>query len=334
MAEARQSRGLFDYSLANQIFTDAERKRTAIRLKRARLKQSKPGNWKDNEVIGKCWDDVLRLDHKDRDHWLAVDSNTDSKGTEGQDGSTKSKATETALPRLRDERLAAAFRNARPLENHPKLVQCKHCRRPVEYSVAANHIRACLDKKQFKLKKKKEAKEAKDAAAKRERGEKMSDAGDDMDGSDKMRDGKGGADDMEGRKGKKRKANGEAEKTSKSKKKKDEPKAKSSKVKGPVDVERQCGVLLQNGQQCARSLTCKSHSMGAKRAVPGRSKPYDLLLAAYQKQNQAKQQRMCNFYFAQIPDPYNLVFLLGLAICTNGSASHRSCNRCQRPSTR
>jgi hypothetical protein len=30
--------------------------------------------------------------------------------------------------------------------------------------------------------------------------------------------------------------------------------------------------------------------MGAKRAVPGRSLPYDMLLAAYQKKNQAKQQ--------------------------------------------
>jgi SAGA-associated factor 73 len=59
---------------------------------------------------------------------------------------------------------------------------------------------------------------------------------------------------------------------------------------GPVDVERQCGVILPNGQPCARSLTCKSHSMGAKRAVPGRSLPYDMLLAAYQKKNQAKQQ--------------------------------------------
>ena len=177
-------------------------------------------------------------------------------------------------------------------------MQCKHCRRPVEQSVAANHIQACLDKKQFKMKRKKEAKEAKDAAARRERGEKASDAGDDVDGSDKMRDGRGGGDDGEGRKGK-RKANGEAEKTSKMKRKKDEPKAKSSKVKGPVDVERQCGVLLPNGQQCARSLTCKSHSMGAKRAVPGRSKPYDLLLAAYQKQNQAKQQRK-HFHILQL----------------------------------
>jgi hypothetical protein len=30
--------------------------------------------------------------------------------------------------------------------------------------------------------------------------------------------------------------------------------------------------------------------MGAKRAVAGRSLPYDMLLDAYQKKNQAKQQ--------------------------------------------
>lgn len=31
--------------------------------------------------------------------------------------------------------------------------------------------------------------------------------------------------------------------------------------------------------------------MGLKRSVPGRSRPYDTLLAAYQKKNQAKQQK-------------------------------------------
>ncbi|KAI0399593.1 SCA7, zinc-binding domain-containing protein [Xylaria palmicola] len=130
-------------------------------------------------------------------------------------------------------------------------------------------------------------------------------------------------------KGKKRKADADADKGPKNKKKKEEPKPKVPKPKGnvytrariwsrtpsvswttfcafcperpvltvrirntgPVDVEKQCGVLLVNGQPCARSLTCKSHSMGAKRAVAGRSLPYDMLLAAYQKKNQAKQQK-------------------------------------------
>ncbi|KAL8855066.1 MAG: hypothetical protein Q9221_000263 [Calogaya cf. arnoldii] len=95
------------------------------------------------------------------------------------------------------------------------------------------------------------------------------------------------------KKTKKRKAELEGDKEPKKKKlKKDEPpKPKMPKPKGPVDVEKQCGVLLPNGGYCARSLTCKSHSMGAKRGVPGRSMPYDFLLAQYQKKNQAKQQK-------------------------------------------
>ena len=75
---------------------------------------------------------------------------------------------------------------------------------------------------------------------------------------------------------------------------------------GPVDVERQCGVL-KDGVPCARSLTCKSHSMGAKRAVPGRTLPYDMLLSQYQKKNQAKQQSvsfLC-FLLSFFPSPLN-----------------------------
>lgn len=148
------------------------------------------------------------------------------------------------------------------------------------------------------------------------------------------------------KKGKKRKADGDAEKGPKQKKKKEEPKPKAPKPKGmywilytlmawfclnisstfytniwltsvtgPVDVERQCGVLIKEGVRCARSLTCKSHSMGAKRAVGGRSLPYDMLLAAYQKKNQAKQQ-------STIPHPCSRVAVTN---CYN-----RSSDRCQR----
>ncbi|TGJ88532.1 hypothetical protein E0Z10_g230 [Xylaria hypoxylon] len=63
------------------------------------------------------------------------------------------------------------------------------------------------------------------------------------------------------------------------------PSSETAKPKDvePVDVEEQCGVLLSNGQPCARSLACKKHSMAAKRAVAGRSRPYDELLAEHQK---------------------------------------------------
>ncbi|BAO40562.1 SAGA-associated factor 73 [Kluyveromyces marxianus DMKU3-1042] len=55
-----------------------------------------------------------------------------------------------------------------------------------------------------------------------------------------------------------------------------------------VNFDKQCGVPLPEGGVCGRSLTCKSHSMGAKRAVEGRSQPFDILLADYQKRNQLK----------------------------------------------
>jgi SAGA-associated factor 73 len=154
-----------------------------------------------------------------------------------------------------------------------------------------------LRKRQEKILKKKEAKEAKDAALRKERNGGVSPAP-----SDDLGDGKRArksAIDGEGAKkaGKKRKAEDDGKGGSAKKKKKDDPKAKKP-PKGPVDVEKQCGVPLPNGALCARSLTCKSHSMGSKRAVPGRSAPYDILLAQYQKKNQAKQQRAFPLHYS------------------------------------
>lgn len=58
----------------------------------------------------------------------------------------------------------------------------------------------------------------------------------------------------------------------------------TGRVKGPLDLDKQCGVVASIGvPPCARSLTCKSHSMSSKRAVEGRSKPYDVLLSFVQK---------------------------------------------------
>lgn len=173
-------------------------------------------------------------------------------------------------------------------------------------TTAAEHIRGCIKAKQEKARRKKEARDAANRA--KEKGGDVKDGDEDADGgggagddamkgqkSAKKSAVKGMADDGT-KKGKKRKAGVEGgdddkdTKEPKKKKKKEEPKPKAPKPKGPVDVEKQCGVTLPNGAQCARSLTCKSHSMGAKRAVPGRSLPYDMLLQAYQKKNQARQQ--------------------------------------------
>lgn len=55
-----------------------------------------------------------------------------------------------------------------------------------------------------------------------------------------------------------------------------------------IDFDKQCGVKLPEGGYCARSLTCKSHSMGDKRAVEGRTEPFDTLLAEYHRKHQTK----------------------------------------------
>lgn len=65
-----------------------------------------------------------------------------------------------------------------------------------------------------------------------------------------------------------------------------------------VDVDKQCGVLLPNGKLCPRSLTCKTHSMSAKRSVPGRSQQFDVLLQMYQKRNLLKSHKQA-FHAAQ-----------------------------------
>lgn len=201
----------------------------------------------------------------------------------------------------------------KPIEDKPDHIQCKHCKKPTPKSIAQSHVKLCEQKKKEKARKKKEAKELKAAQArekeKAEREKEADEAGGDADKPSEAGDpsvngenniktakksaGKAAPDGPKTTK--KRKADGDGDKEPKKKKlKKDEPpKPKLPKPKGPVDVEKQCGVLLPNGGYCARSLTCKSHSMGAKRGVPGRSLPYDILLASYQKKNQAKQQSKC-----------------------------------------
>ena len=195
--------------------------------------------------------------------------------------------------------------------------------------MAPSHVKLCEQKKKEKARKKKEAKEAKAAQAReKERADKEKEAeqaADDLNAGSKPADesgepSKAGEDKIKiGKKSagktapdgpkttKKRKADGDGDKEPKKKKlKKDEPpKPKLPKPKGPVDVEKQCGVLLPNGGYCARSLTCKSHSMGAKRAVPGRSLPYDILLASYQKKNQAKQQSKPSLSFFLFTPPHS-----------------------------
>ncbi|KAI4859578.1 SCA7, zinc-binding domain-containing protein [Hypoxylon rubiginosum] len=259
-----------------------------IKLKKPPPKQMKPGNWRDGSVLD--------------------DSGKKARSTESPPVNLSALSPSLMVNPL-DETSRETFATGRPLEDKLNLQQCKHCKKGIIKTAAKAHIAQCLRIKKEKAQRKKEAREARERAKEQAREEEA--RKNDEDGDAKMRD--DSDDDDEGPvkkstggkatkkvggkkpdgepKGKKRKADGDAEKGPKSKKKKEEPKPKVPKPKGPVDVEKQCGVILPNGQPCARSLTCKSHSMGAKRAVAGRSLPYDMLLAAYQKKNQAKQQK-------------------------------------------
>lgn len=58
-----------------------------------------------------------------------------------------------------------------------------------------------------------------------------------------------------------------------------------------LDLERHCAVLTDNGP-CLRALTCKSHSVGAKRAVAGRSNSFDVLLGIHHSKNQMLKKSM------------------------------------------
>ncbi|KIP10050.1 hypothetical protein PHLGIDRAFT_22566 [Phlebiopsis gigantea 11061_1 CR5-6] len=140
---------------------------------------------------------------------------------------------------------------ASPLSSTVGIVRCKDCQKPVLRSAMAEHAEQCV--------------KLRNAAKKA---------------------GKGKAEPPVN--GKKRKADDDeppAEDPSEPKKKKPLPKVTKGRTKGPVDLNRQCGVINDKNLPCSRSLTCKSHSMGAKRAVAGRSRLYDDLLLDWNREH-------------------------------------------------
>jgi len=145
---------------------------------------------------------------------------------------------------------------ARPLRDEYATgrVSCKHCKKPVLRSAFTQHLESC-----------KKIRAIEDANAKK---------------NAKVVD-------IPGKKGgTKRKAEDEADGPDGPpalKKKKPAPRITKSRAKGPIDYDKQCGVINDKGLPCSRALTCKSHSMGAKRAVAGRSRPYDELYLDWQR---------------------------------------------------
>jgi SAGA-associated factor 73 len=57
------------------------------------------------------------------------------------------------------------------------------------------------------------------------------------------------------------------------------------RIKGPPEYDKHCCVINAKGVPCSRSITCKVHSMVAKRSVIGRSKGYDELLLDWKRAN-------------------------------------------------
>ncbi|TDL24090.1 SCA7-domain-containing protein [Rickenella mellea] len=143
---------------------------------------------------------------------------------------------------------------AETLRTEVGIVKCKECEKPVLKSAVFEHAENCRNIRSGAQKK----------------GAK----------------GKATADAEDAKKGKKRKAD-EEEPGEEGGKKKNKPATKVTKgrFKGPVDYDRQCGVINDKNLPCSRSLTCKTHSMGAKRAVQGRSKGYDELLLDWNREH-------------------------------------------------
>ncbi|KAF9226525.1 SCA7-domain-containing protein [Gyrodon lividus] len=139
---------------------------------------------------------------------------------------------------------------AQPLKSDIGVVRCSDCDKPVLRSAIFDHAANCNDIRSGK----------------------------------KWVKSKSADGEVELKKGKKRAADGE-EVDDPSEPSKKKTKLTKGRTKGPVDYDRQCGVINDKGLPCSRSLTCKAHSMGAKRAVQGRSKPYDELLLEWNRTN-------------------------------------------------
>ena len=79
-------------------------------------------------------------------------------------------------------------------------------------------------------------------------------------------------------------------KKKKKKKSKNEPRKILPLKDRLFDPDVHCGVInVDTGEQCTRSLTCKTHSMALRRAVVGRSQNFDQLLAEHKKARDAEK---------------------------------------------
>ncbi|KAI9295648.1 SCA7-domain-containing protein [Neoconidiobolus thromboides FSU 785] len=85
--------------------------------------------------------------------------------------------------------------------------------------------------------------------------------------------------------GNKKDSNNNESKENKKKMGKQKKEKNKVKEKPVLDLDKHCGVLGANGQACMRLITCKAHTVVLKKAVFGRSKTYQELVALHQKNN-------------------------------------------------
>jgi hypothetical protein len=75
-----------------------------------------------------------------------------------------------------------------------------------------------------------------------------------------------------------------------------QPPPKRPKLLTAEELDTLCGVMnVQTGFMCRRSITCKLHAESIKRAVPGRLRPYDILLQEF------KANKLANAAFGGKP---------------------------------
>ncbi|KAF6211148.1 hypothetical protein GE061_014263 [Apolygus lucorum] len=70
---------------------------------------------------------------------------------------------------------------------------------------------------------------------------------------------------------------------------------KSSTMRGGrvYDPDNHCGVISkENSRPCTRSLICKLHSITLRKAVKGRSRPFDVLLSTLQKEKEQERNKV------------------------------------------
>ncbi|XP_060634347.2 ataxin-7-like protein 1 isoform X2 [Anolis sagrei] len=67
-------------------------------------------------------------------------------------------------------------------------------------------------------------------------------------------------------------------------------KGRLKELEREFDPNKHCGVLdPETKKPCTRSLTCKTHSLNHRRAVPGRRKQFDILLAEHKARSREKE---------------------------------------------